>query len=287
MSSSNRRTGFTLVELLVVIGIIALLVGILLPSLGRARAQSQQVRSLNNMRQIMAGYTMYYQDHNGWLLLGYAPPTLMGKALTVESEAGHVFGSPVSERYPWRLAPYVQNIWAILHSHGDLPPEPKAGDAPAAAFLKAYIISLNPTYGINSVYFGGHRGPIFKGFVGPGGDRPNYGKHVVFKASAVLRPTQQIVFADSKARSIGGAEDDGLHYLTPPRASGHRWRVDDQGKIEILTPGMAMGIPDGRYGMGAVVGFFDCHAESVRPAQLEDMRYWANCATAADYDLSP
>lgn len=284
---SNRRTGFTLVELLVVIGIIALVMGILLPSLGRARAQAQQVRSMNNMRQIMAGYTMYYQDHDGWLLLGYAPPTLDGNPLTVESEAGHVFGSPVSERYPWRLAPYVQNIWAILHSHGDVPPEPRAGDPPAAAFMKAYAISLHPTYGINSVFLGGHRGPIFAGFTGPGGDRPNYGKHVVFKASRVSRATEMIVFADSKARFAGASsEDSGLHYLTPPRANGHRWRVVD-GKFDILMPGMATGLPDGRYGMGAVTGFFDGHVESMRPEQLEDMRYWANYATESEYDFVP
>ena len=283
----NRRTGFTLVELLVVIGIIAMLIGILLPSLARARAQSQQVRSLSNVRQMLAGYQSYYQDHNGWLMLGYAPPTLNGRPLKVESEAGHVFGSPVSERYPWRLAPYVQNVWALLHSHRDVPPEPQAGDTPAAAFMKAYTISLNPTYGINSVFLGGHRGPIFAGFTGPGGDRPNTGKHVAFKASAVTRATEQIVFTDSKGRFTGAAyEDDGLHYVTPPRANGHRWRAV-KGKFEILTPGMATGLPDGRYGMGAVVGFFDGHAESMRPEQLEDMRYWSPFATTPDYDFTP
>jgi len=58
----RRKNGFTLIELLVVIAIIALLIGILLPALGRARNNARMTISLSNNRQIMIGCSTYRFD---------------------------------------------------------------------------------------------------------------------------------------------------------------------------------------------------------------------------------
>ena len=70
--TASRRSGFSLVELLVVIGIIALLISMLLPSLRKARFEAERVQCQSNLRQIGMGLEMYAITWKGWLF----PPGL-------------------------------------------------------------------------------------------------------------------------------------------------------------------------------------------------------------------
>ncbi len=64
---NKARGGFSLVELLVVIGVIAVLIGILLPTLLKARKQANTVACLSNLRQLAQASLMFAREHDGYL----------------------------------------------------------------------------------------------------------------------------------------------------------------------------------------------------------------------------
>jgi prepilin-type N-terminal cleavage/methylation domain-containing protein/prepilin-type processing-associated H-X9-DG protein len=113
MRASHRHRGFTLVELLVVIGIIAVLIGLLMPSLARARRQAKTVQCQSNLRQIGQALVMYA---NNWKGVIYPP-------------LGNTVGGALARREDrWPAKVFKPPVWnpPILKCPSDeLPPPPE------------------------------------------------------------------------------------------------------------------------------------------------------------------
>lgn len=89
----SGRAGFTLIEVLVVVAIIALLVSILLPSLNKAREASRRSVCLSNLHQQGVAMVPYAQDHKGQL-----PQRGSFSYYIAENPANHIFSGYVADR---------------------------------------------------------------------------------------------------------------------------------------------------------------------------------------------
>lgn len=103
----RHSPAFTLIELLVVIAVIALLIGILLPSLWSARRAGTALRCLSNVRQLELAHVGYVNDH---------------KEYFIDAGLGHGGPSAPRECWPVALADYYAGARPILRGPGDRSP---------------------------------------------------------------------------------------------------------------------------------------------------------------------
>lgn len=123
------RPAFTLIELLVVVAIIALLLAILLPSLGQARAQAKDVKCLSSVRQWGIGTIMWSDENNGDL--PWDGPSSEILSQTVDAEGTMAFNVPYF--FANAIPPYVasesyRRLMETALEQGDARDVPIPGD---------------------------------------------------------------------------------------------------------------------------------------------------------------
>lgn len=159
-----RRRGFTIIELLVVIAIIAVLVGVLLPTLASARRSARSAACLSNLRQIVIVCRVYADAHRG---------------------LSPAIGVPYDRAPNWGLQ--VQSMAGFAGStRDDLFRERTVLVCPSANAV--YGGGMTRTYAMNAT---GHAGPAM-------GDRTNYDAEPTFiRMDLVERPTSTPLIVDS------------------------------------------------------------------------------------------
>ncbi|MHC4990922.1 MAG: type II secretion system protein [Planctomycetota bacterium] len=316
VSRPSRSRGFTIVEMLVVIGVIALLIGLLLPALSGARKRAAKTKELTQLRQIGQAWNMYANYNDGFALPGYVDPEVQG----IPSDANYGSSWKVSYDFPdhtdippetaapwtWRLLSYLDYDHELVHGYLDEPEPPIfAFNNPdldtAELYEEAQEMAVSPAFGYNANYIGGWwEMADVDGQMLPRSRftdvESNEGRRVSVvsrRIANIRRSAEVLTFCSAAVRDVGlhkrtEADSLGSHYVVPPfLAQASLWQggQGDPFAIQVLEPQTAA--PAGRHTGNVAVLYADGHVNAVSPSGMLDLRLWIDAADRNDFRHFP
>ncbi len=307
--STRQHRGFTIIELLVVIGVIAVLIGLLMPALLSARKSSRKTAELNRIRQVGVAWNLYSNANNDSALPGYLETAVQQNWRVTYKfpDGGRVPPAPsylagdenIAGPWTWRLLQYLDYSHDVIRYYKD-------EDTPDMLGMSdpdmAEDIAQHPAFGYNGHYLGGY---YEMQNVGQPGDDPVRVPLTRFKTaldssgrvanllsrsiSAIDRPDQIVAFCTAAQLPVGVFHEalddvDGTHLVHPPYlANVRQWGRSTTSRNEFEVFRRDAPTPLGRFDGAVVVLFADGHVNLETPLALDDMRRWIDEADSEDW----
>jgi prepilin-type N-terminal cleavage/methylation domain-containing protein/prepilin-type processing-associated H-X9-DG protein len=274
----RRRSGFTLVELLVVIGIIAILIAILMPALSRARRAAVEAQCQNNVRQWCMGLMMYCDENQGFIPVDGGDGSTSVKVGDVTAGTLNLHLAWYDSSLWWNAIPpmlKIDDYWTMQSQNRV--PGPHSNSVfvcPMAAEGNATPLDL--ANGVRTVdgYFWLHGATLENPGGGSTGDitYPTYMCYVINSQLNSTQPTQKI--SQCRPSSLVAA------FVEKRMVDGEIPRTDQNytkalGQLKADETRFA-----GRHRQGGFIGFFDGHVEFFANADLET----PSCYSPTDYN---
>ncbi len=256
----QHHSGFTLIEILVSITIVAALGGLGLTGVQIAMEKAKCAVEINAARNLITAYLSHATENNGKVLAGYQTDS---SATNIEGEPLH---HPMNARYPWRLAPSVPKIEGVMLYNGN--------EKALKSENRDYLVSVHPNLGLNATLVGGH--------FGTGSPLPPspkmieaFGKFHLTHLSDSSSPEKLIVFASARS-----AEDKpGYFEIRPPKLMSATW---SSARFSKEKPANDHGFVDLRWNEKSVCAMLGGNVTLLDEKMLRDMRHWSVQAQKAN-----